>query len=227
MITCCDEASRRALGGQPLPRRSRVICGPPSARRHPCGCGARTRLATDRTYHNPRVAHIATISPVGVMMQLWPMRSRPSSPAPGCCSTSRPRGFSRATWTGSLELPRFSGQLRAWVSCHFLVAPLEGHRGLLTETLVTTMRVIPSLDELEDSSARLVMVVEVRAVEPLAFEGGEEALRPWRCRSTPRPSPSTGPRPIAGSARRRRRRWTGSPGRSHVCQVADVLVRTR
>ena len=38
------------------------------------------------------------------------------------------------------------------------------------------MGVIPSLDELEDCSARLVMVVEVRAVEQLAFEGGEEAL---------------------------------------------------
>ena len=38
------------------------------------------------------------------------------------------------------------------------------------------MRVIPSLDELEDGSARLVVVVEVRAVEQLAFEGCEEAL---------------------------------------------------
>ena len=75
-----------------------------------------------------------------------------------------------------LELPRFSGRLRAWVSCRFLVAPLEGRRGLLTEAPVTTIGVIPSLDELEDGSARLVMVVEVRAVEPLAFEGGEEVL---------------------------------------------------
>ena len=75
-----------------------------------------------------------------------------------------------------VELPRFSGQLRTWVSCSVLIAPLEGHRGLLTEALVTTMGVIPSLDELEDGSARLVVVVEVRAVEQLAFEGGEEAL---------------------------------------------------
>ena len=78
--------------------------------------------------------------------------------------------------TAHLELPRFSGQIRVWVSCSFLVAPLEGHRGLLTEAPVTTMPVIPSLDELEDCSARLVMVVEVRAVEQLAFKGGEEAL---------------------------------------------------
>ena len=64
----------------------------------------------------------------------------------------------------------------AWVSCSVLVAPLEGDGGLLTKAPVTTMWVIPSLDELEDCSARLVMVVEVRAVEQLAFEGGEEAL---------------------------------------------------
>ena len=75
-----------------------------------------------------------------------------------------------------MELPRFSGRLRAWVSCSFLVAPLEGDGGLLTKAPVTTMGVIPSLDELEDCASRLVMVVEVRAVEQLAFEGGEEAL---------------------------------------------------
>ena len=31
------------------------------------------------TTSSPRVVHIATISPVGAMMQLWPMRSHPSS----------------------------------------------------------------------------------------------------------------------------------------------------
>ena len=36
------------------------------------------------------------------------------------------------------------------------------------------MGVIPSLDELEDGSARLVVVVEVRAVEQLAFEGAKK-----------------------------------------------------
>ena len=49
---------------------------------------------------------------------------------------------------------------------------------------MTTMRVMPSLDEPEGCSARLVMVVEVRAVEQLAFEGGEEALGQSECGSS-------------------------------------------
>ncbi len=32
-----------------------------------------------------------------------------------------------------VELSRFSGRSRDWVSCSFLAAPLEGHRGLPTE----------------------------------------------------------------------------------------------
>ena len=47
------------------------------------------------------------------------------------------------------------------------------------------------------------------------IRGWRRSSRPWRCRSSPRPSPSTAPRPIAGSVHRRQRRCTGSPGRSH------------
>ena len=37
------------------------------------------------------------------------------------------------------------------------------------------------------------------------IRGWRRSSRPWCCRSTPRPSPSTGPHPIAGSARRKGR----------------------
>ena len=58
-------------------------------------------------------------------------------------------------WVG---LPRFNEKLGAWVSGRFLVTLFEAHRGLLTEGLVTTMRVIPPLDKPDDRSTRPVMV---------------------------------------------------------------------
>ena len=48
-----------------------------------------------------------------------------------------------------LELPRFSGRSRAWVSCSFLVAPFEVDEGPISQSLVTTVRVIPLFEGLE------------------------------------------------------------------------------
>ena len=57
--------------------------------------------------------------------------------------------------------------------------------------------------------------MEPGAVEQLALHSGEEASasqlrRPWRCRNSPRPSPSTVPRPIGGSVHRRPTTCTGN-----------------
>ena len=41
--------------------------------------GAALEIAVATTTSSSRVVHIATISPVGAMMQLCPMRSQPSS----------------------------------------------------------------------------------------------------------------------------------------------------
>ena len=48
------------------------------------------------------------------------------------------------------------------------------------------------------------------------IRGWRRSSRPWRCRSTPRPSPSTGPHPIAGSARRKGRISLKEPERIFV-----------
>ena len=56
------------------------------------------------------------------------------------------------------------------------MVPLEVERGFLTEAGVTSMRVVPSLDEVEDGHSGLGLVAEAVLVEELALEGGGEAL---------------------------------------------------
>ena len=87
--------------------------------------------------------------------------------------------------------------------CSFLVVPLVGHRGLLTKALVTTMLVIPSLNELEDCSAcsvnepapGLIRGCGRACVRAVRMRESRTSSRPWRCRNNPRPSLSTGPPP--------------------------------
>ena len=55
---------------------------------------------------------------------------------------------------------------------------------------VGVVRVVPALDVAEELGPGLGMIPEAGLVEQLAFEAGEEALGPWRCRSSPRRSPS-------------------------------------
>lgn len=52
------------------------------------------------------------------------------------------------------------------------------------------MRVVPALDEVEDSQPRFDLVLEAAAIEQFAFESGEEALRTSRYRTRRRPTPS-------------------------------------
>ena len=77
----------------------------------------------------------------------------------------------------ALELLRFSGRFMAWVSCSFLTGLLEVDRRLVTQALVTAVRIIPPLDIREYFPLCVAMVVEPCSVEQLTFQGGEEALR--------------------------------------------------
>jgi hypothetical protein len=65
------------------------------------------------------------------------------------------------------------------------------------------MRIVPSLDVLEDGQTRRGLRREAVALEQFAFEGGEEALA-HRSRRRRRPSPSRVERPSARTASRRR-----------------------
>ncbi len=56
------------------------------------------------------------------------------------------------------------------------VKALEVHRGFITDGRVSAMRVVPTLDVVEDLAASHGVGVEATSVDELTIEGGEEAL---------------------------------------------------
>ena len=90
-------------------------------------------------------------------------------------SERRPAGRDRG---GVLELPRFRGRVPAFGSRHPRgVLDLIAQRRLVVQSRVPPVRVAPPLEEVEDRDPRLSRGREAPAVEELAFEGREEALR--------------------------------------------------
>ena len=84
------------------------------------------------------------------------------------------------------------------------MAAFEVDRRDLAERGVPPARVVEALDEVEDGHLRLGLRLEAFAVEKLALERREEALRRARCRTRRRPSPSrVGHGPPCSAARTR------------------------
>ncbi len=75
-----------------------------------------------------------------------------------------------------MELPRFGGVFRAWVSNLCLMQLFISYRRMVGDGRMPAMRIIPPFNVGEDSQPRFLVRTERSAIDQLALKGGEEAL---------------------------------------------------